>query len=74
MASEDTPRDSEEAKLERWLLGRFLDLGFPASMADDLVVAKVDWRDAERVLASNPPGGHAWVYLYLMPEVINPDA
>jgi hypothetical protein len=75
VASEETPpRESEEVAVARWLVGRFRALGFPKSMAEGLVAEGVDWREAERLLAKNPPGGPAWVYFYLMPNVIDFDA
>jgi len=71
MASKDEDKEatgpSEQERVEMHLLGRFLALGFSASMAEDLVAERVDWREAERLLAKQPPGGHGWVYWYLMP-------
>jgi hypothetical protein len=72
MASQDEDQGapagpSEEETIERHLVRCFRDLGFGKAMAEDLVAARVDWREAERLLAKTPPGGHSWVYWFLMP-------
>ena len=63
------PQESEDEKVSRWKKNQFLRLGFSLSMAVSLVEADADWHEAERVLARNPPGGHTWVYFYLLPQL-----
>jgi hypothetical protein len=54
---EDEGRDesvplTEEERIERWRVGRFVTLGFKMETAVELAIAGVDWHEAERLLAA----------------------
>lgn len=58
--------DAEVRRLEAWQLERLTqDLGFSAEQADELVMAGVNWRDAEKVLAA-AGGDHRAAYHFLL--------
>ncbi len=43
--------DSEDARVFRWRLARFEQLGFLEDEAAELAGAEVDWREARRMIA-----------------------